>query len=33
MTSIPIAVDVALHGDYFNVIASVEVLDETRVAV
>jgi hypothetical protein len=33
MTSIPIAVDVAPHGNYFDVIASVKVLDEVRVAV
>ena len=33
MTSIPIAVDVALHRDYIDVIASVKVLDKVRVAV
>ena len=33
MTSIPIAVYHALHGNYFDVIASVKVLDEVRVAV
>lgn len=33
MTSIPIAVYHALHGNYFDVIASIKVLDEVGAAV
>jgi hypothetical protein len=33
MTSIPIAVDVALHRDYIDVVTCVKVLDEVGVAI